>query len=414
MTTGSAPVSVQRDAERRLRDAVIEVSAREGFADVTVERVLAAAKVSRATFYQYFSSVEDCFLSAYCAHARQFVERVARAPAGGQPELAVVEALLNLAVEQPHVALLLSREGLAAGPVALRERQALIAGLERIARAAPASRDAIDLPLTVLFGGVFRFLAAELADGPVRRALADEIREWASALTKRRPLRWAEYPLPSLSGHVDETRPPAISVTRSRPARERLLRATAAAIFARGYRQATVADIVATAGVSRRLFYDHFPSKREAFVACYEYAFEQTVMASVPAFFSSGCWSERVWDSARAFSGFFATEPALAHLGFVECFALGPGFLRRVLDTQLAFTIFLEEGYRQRAEAEALPRSLSTLTASLIFEAGFLACCGGASRYMRSVQPLVVYVALAPFVGPERATRFVARKLQDA
>lgn len=55
----------QHSAEQRLLDAVTEACARVSYPDLTVEDLLAGAGVSRATFYQYFSNVEDCFLAAY-------------------------------------------------------------------------------------------------------------------------------------------------------------------------------------------------------------------------------------------------------------------------------------------------------------------------------------------------------------
>jgi AcrR family transcriptional regulator len=398
-------------AERRFLDAVTRVCARDGYADTTVERVLAAAASSRATFYQYFSSVEDCFLSAYRVHALELVDDLASAPAGEQRELAVVDALVGLAIRRPHVALLLSREGLAAGLTALRERQALIAAIERVVMASPASADAIDLPPGILVGGFFRFLSMRLADGPVTPALAEEIRQWARALTRPRHLCLSARLLPSFPENVGEARLPTTSVVRSPAARERLLRATAAVILAKGYRAATVADIVAAAGSSRRHFYDHFPSKRAAFVALYEHAFAQAITACAPAFFGSSSWPDRVWDTAVAFTRFFASEPTFAQLGFVECHALGPSFLGRVHDTQLAFTLFLEEGYRQRPQSACLPRVCSALTAVMIFEAGFRACRAGPSLYMRRIQPLV-YMVLAPFIGLDEAGLFVSEKLR--
>lgn len=399
-------------AEARLIAAVTDLCARDSYPALTVERLRAGAAVSRATFYQYFSDVEDCFLSAHRGRSVELVREVASALASDQHDpraLVALDALIEFAIRRPDVALLLSREGLAAGPAALREREALIATLGQLVRATPRSAAAVDLPTPILFGGVLRFLSMQIVNGPVTRALVDEIRQWTLTFKRPSALCRSEQLLPRFPETAGRARPP--SMPRSRPARERMLRATAAAILVDGYRAMTVADIVAGAGVSRRLFYRHFTSKREAFIACYETAFTQTVAASAPAYFSPGPWPQRVWDAARAFTGFFAAEPAFAHLGFVECYALGSSFLSRVHDTQLAFTLFLEDGYRQRPHT-TLPRSFSALTAATIFEAGFLACRGGANLYMRRIQPLVVYIALAPFIGSAQAEDFLDGKLR--
>ena len=118
-----------------------------------------------------------------------------------------------------------------------------------------------------------------------------------------------------------------------------------------------------------------------------------------------------MWEGGLAFTGYLAREPLIAHLGFIECFAVGPGHTLRVHDTQLAFTIFLEEGYRQRPEAEALSRAVSALAAASIFEIAFQASRLGPSFEIRRRQPLAAFVALTPFIGADEAGRFVAGKL---
>ena len=178
-------------------------------------------------------------------------------------------------------------------------------------------------------------------------------------------------------------------------------------ILVKGYRATTVADIVTTAGVSRRSFYDHFSRKKAAVLESYEFAFAESIKASAPPFFASACWPQRVWESAQAFTRFFAAEPAFAYLGFVECYALGSDLHARVRDTQQAFTFFLADGSSQR-HASPPPQAFAPCTASVIFEAGFRATRAGPSRHLRRMQPLAVYIALTPFIGVEAARRCVA------
>ena len=66
-------------------------------------------------------------------------------------------------------------------------------------------------------------------------------------------------------------------------------------------------------------------------------------------------------------------------------------------DTQLAFTLFLEEGYRQRGQSNPSARVLA-LIAAAIFEVRFKALVA-VRALPATVQPLAVYVALAPFLG---------------
>ncbi len=400
------------DSEDRLLDAVTQLCASDGYVNLTVDRILAAARVSRATFYQYFSNVDDCFLSAYREHAAQFVSDVTAASQGSRNrELAVVAAVVDIATSRPDVAQLLMREGLAAGPAGLVERDALLEGIERAMTGYATQAPTIYLPPAILIGGTFRFLSMRFTDRDALDRLGDEVREWVGALggPPTQP-SWSARLASGSPSHA--SRAPAQPPTRPQGIpRERILQATAAVIRGRSYRDVSVADIAREAGVSRRGFYNEFASKADAFVASYEDGFQQTMAACTPAFFNAREWPERVWHCAEAFTRFLSREPLIAYLGFVECYAVGPAFAPRVHDTQLAFTLFLEEGYRQSPRAQSLPSAVPELVAATIVEIGFLAS-RDAPLHLHSVQPLAVYITLAPFIGADAAQGFVAGKLK--
>jgi len=200
-------------------------------------------------------------------------------------------------------------------------------------------------------------------------------------------------------------------VLKSALPRERIIWATAATVRDVGYRNMRVEQVCAIAGVSRRSFYNTFSTKADAFIAAYEFAFQQTVAACTPAFFSARSWRERIWHGFEASTAFLSREPLLAYVGFVDCYSVGRAFALRVRDTQLAFTLFLEDGYRERPQAEELSRDCSELTAATIFEAGFLASLCGPALNIRRVQPLSAYIALTPFIGRDVAGEFVKGKL---
>src|ERR671918_1641864 len=68
--------------------------------------------------------------------------------------------------------------------------------------------------------------------------------------------------------------------------RERILAAVADVTSAASYAEMTVEDVIVTAGVSRRTFYEHFKNKDEAFLAAYDAVSGQLVeqvMAAVEA-----------------------------------------------------------------------------------------------------------------------------------
>lgn len=405
--------------QTRLTAAVAQVLADGGFPALTVARLIAHARVSRATFYQYFADAEECFLTAYRSEGERLTQDVrgAARSADRERELVVVDRLVRFALAEPLTARLLMREGLAAGPHGILERDGLIAQLAACLgreddRAVCAMR--LDLPAAVLIGGVFRFLALRLSDEDAPGLAGEGVQQWAGLFARRHAqLRWStKLTPPPPRAEPPPLAPKARRAIRSHGSRrQRLIHATAATIREKGYAATTVADIVAVAAVSRRAFYDEFHSKSDAYVASYEHAFREALAASTPAFFSAASWSERVWASALAFTGYFSREPLMAHLGFVECYAVGPAFVRRVHETHLAFTLFLEDGYRQRPEAALLSRECSALTMEAIFETAFQASRWGAGLHMRRMQPLAVYIALAPFIGADEAGEFLAQKL---
>lgn len=402
-------------AQTRILDAVSDVAARDGFAHLTVEKILAAAGVSRASFYQYFSNVEDCFRDAYRHHARRLLDDlVPAARRSRDPELAVLSTLIDTAIAHPQAAKLIMAQSLAAGAIGFAERDALIADIERAMMQAPLRSSVIDLPIGALIGSAFRFISMRLLDGRVSDELREQLLQWARTFARPYPHTdgWSGRLVPARRDHA---RPPDATCPagspRDGPPRDRIVRATARTIQAKGYHSTTVADIVALARVSRRLFYNHFQNKSDAVASVFEHGLQQILAACTPAFFSAGSWPQRVWDSAGAFTGVLAREPAIAHLGLVECHALGPQFAARVHQTQLAFTIFLEEGYRQRPDLRQPPRVSSPLTAMTIMEVFCQAARRDPGLQLRASQPLAVYIALTPFTGAEAAGAFVVGKL---
>jgi AcrR family transcriptional regulator len=61
-TTASQEAHVGTAESHRL-DAATWMAGGVGFVNLTVDRILAAARVSRAAFYRYFSNADDCCIS---------------------------------------------------------------------------------------------------------------------------------------------------------------------------------------------------------------------------------------------------------------------------------------------------------------------------------------------------------------
>jgi hypothetical protein len=110
----------------------------------------------------------------------------------------------------------------------------------------------------------------------------------------------------------------------------------------------------------------------------------------------------------------YATYPAQFHACFVEYASMGHPAVQLAHDRLMAFTLMIEDGYKQRAEAEQLPRLISELIVSLLHESPYreIRRRKPPDRFY-DVLPILTYLALAPFMGPNEASRFVQAKVKE-
>ena len=136
------------------------------------------------------------------------------------------------------------------------------------------------------------------------------------------------------------SRLPAPTVQASQ--RERLLRATVAAVAQKGYPAVTVADIVRRAKVSRAAFYLHFRSREDCFMAATRHGGELLLdhvvegARHIPADASD---EDALRAGCRAFLRFLADEPAFSRVFYIDMPAAGPAAVERL---QAAFQLFAE------------------------------------------------------------------------
>src|ERR1017187_3874974 len=103
---------------QRLLAGMVAAANRDGYAGANVSAVIAAAGVSRPTFYDYFAEKDDCFVAAVADAQGRLLADVRAGVEGGPPERAAagtVEALVAFAVSEPAMARFLMKEALAGG-----------------------------------------------------------------------------------------------------------------------------------------------------------------------------------------------------------------------------------------------------------------------------------------------------------
>ena len=421
----------------RLVEAMTVVAARHGYAEASVARVVKQAGMSRATFYEHFEDRDDCFLAAFRRAAeplREELEARDEALNWAERPRALLGRALALAEEHPASTRLLLIEARGGDPRVRAEHEELLGlidrAIERYLAAAAERGPAIEIPTRGLLGGIGNLIGARVFRGEAGGLdeLLDDLMAWfgSYALPPGRERMTAEQWL-DLGRSWNEIRyePPPLPrndrpLPRGRSAlpagqvasehRERIVEAIATCVHERGYVATTVADLVAAAGITRAAFYEQFRNKEDAYLAAQSLGLERSAGLAAARFFTEASWPERVWNSAEALVGYITDHTDLAHANVVEAYAAGPAAIRRAFDGRMAYTLFLEDGYRQRPEAESIPRISSEAIAGALEELLRAEVVNERTDRAQELVPAGVYVALAPFVGPEAALEFVAER----
>jgi AcrR family transcriptional regulator len=436
-STAAASGGEGRSQRERLTDAVIHLSAREGSQAVTVAQISSQAGVSSATFYEQFENKEDCLLAAYRAAAQRLLVYAPPSDADGDWAAAACGILRELATalrEDPDAGRLLFVDTLAGGRGVRETRAAALAAFERRVQefidSAPLGGHTLDVPATALIGATRSIVARYLrthGEGELPGLAQDGVAWVLSYGVPSGRRRWSTGPgalLPAPAS-AERTRPrpaprrlprgrhglPPGVVARSH--RTRILYGTAEVMAAKGYANATVADIVAAAGVSREVFYEHFSDKQKAFLEAQNHPTQHILDRCASAYFAADEWPRRVWNVHQALLAMIAESPALSHLRLVECYAAGPEAIRRAEEITRAFTIFLEEGYRYRPEAEALPKLCTQAIAGGVFEMIQRHVARADLDTLPRLLPALTYVCVAPFMGAEHAIGFLKRQIGE-
>jgi AcrR family transcriptional regulator len=185
--------------------------------------------------------------------------------------------------------------------------------------------------------------------------------------------------------------------------RERILAAVADVTSAASYAEMSVEDIIVTAGISRRTFYEHFKNKDDAFLAAYDEAATRIVTAVRAAYESHQGFAERMRAGIEAFLGLLAADPAFARMCIVEVMAAGPEAVKRRNAAMKAFAGMIEENARQRL-AKPPPSALTAETVvGGIYDVVYTRIQRGDVRVLPELAPQLVHTALVHYLGPDAA-----------
>ena len=167
------------------------------------------------------------------------------------------------------------------------------------------------------------------------------------------------------------------------------------------------------AGVDGREFYRLYADKQEAFSAIHELGFQYLMAVTAGAFFAGSSWPERMWEAYRAATQSVQENPTVASVGFVESYAVGPRGIQRVEDSRVAFTIFLQEGFRLKESGPVPSRVALEAIVTMIFEIVYREARASAEPQTTTLLAQIMHLCLTPFMGVAAADAFIDAKLAE-
>ena len=145
--------------------------------------------------------------------------------------------------------------------------------------------------------------------------------------------------------------------------RQRLLHGVTVTVAEKGFGTATVGEISARAGVSKRTFYEHFPDRLACFLAAHELGcqamLDAVTEASGEALAASLDSLDQLRAANRAYLRFLVDEEPYARMFFLETPAAGPEAIARYQHCRERFVeslrVWHDHGRRHHADWPAVP-----------------------------------------------------------
>jgi len=279
---------VAADQQARLRRAVIEIVATDGYEALTVRGLTKRARISSGTLYKHYCSTDDCFLSTFdliCRHAAKRMTEACQDERERRRGLAVaIERLLQDMADAPQAATFMLRAAPAAGP-AFADRLWDSAMQLGLALEPLLSTEGRPLPrplLEAIVAGLTRIgrVRVQALARPETRTVTAEMVEWMTSLggspiqgasPVHAPIKPARKGDPSPAAGLDGGWMEPLGDDRA------MILAATFRIARSGYHQLSVPRICREAGVARRDFNRHFSGLEDCFLSALEERVARTV-----------------------------------------------------------------------------------------------------------------------------------------
>jgi AcrR family transcriptional regulator len=188
--------------------------------------------------------------------------------------------------------------------------------------------------------------------------------------------------------------------------RARILDAMRKAVQEHGYADASIADVIKRAGVSRKTFYAQFADKEDCFLEIYDEQMGRLQALTRDAFDAQDEWVPSLRAGLAALLNSLAYDPAIARVCFVDVLAAGPRAAQRRNEAMRELEGILDLA---RAAGGASPRALGMSMVGGLGEVLYQEIVGDRAAELPKMLPELMYALVLPFEGREAAERELTR-----
>jgi len=186
--------STETGFRRRLLDGMAVAVRENGYGEATVADIVRHAHTSRRTFYEHFSSKQDCFVALMTERNAEMIAHIAGAVDAAAPWRTqvrqAIEAWIGASREDPWITLSWIRDSPALGELARQlhrgAAEAFIVLIQNLASSTSFESGGLRTPsremATILFGGFRELIAITVEDGGDINTLVDVAVDAAIAL----------------------------------------------------------------------------------------------------------------------------------------------------------------------------------------------------------------------------------------
>lgn len=420
----SALTPDERDRTHRLRlqAATVDVVTEKGYAQARITDICTRARVATRDLYAQYANKQELVLSTCDAIVDDaFAAILATSLRSRRPpndvEGAVAGVLVPFAqwlAAHPAHAMLALVDVFSAGAEGPPYRRALAVRLQSLLTEAlePVTADGrlSEASIAVVATGALQSFEHRVRTDRARSlvAVATELAGWAASYRTSPPPPSLRRRAAAVPEPPPAPRPQPLPRNAPRLPRQfvvphqndRILRAVFELTARDGYAGTTIPAIAAEARISIRTFYQHFPSKHDAFTAAYDFAFGQLFGATWDAVSAATEWSDAVIAGLDSWASFVETDTEMARFGSNDASTAGRDAVGKVDEAYASFATLFARGTPgghelSDAVAYAIAGGIGGLVGRWIAE--------GRAAEIRELLPHLIYAALAPVLGDERA-----------